>query len=134
MANKFYTGFETENTQQEYECSQCLESITNPICNECLKKTILKWLSFYPSVKKRVAPRLNKYSQQVNNLVVNSTDCVSCKSKKAALCPYCFTEGVYNLLKKSKVNINIIGDFLMVFNFDLKHEGYIQEAIQEGIY
>jgi hypothetical protein len=134
MANKFYTGFETENIHQEYECSQCLETITNPVCHECLKKAILQWLSFYPNVRKRMAPKIKSYSKQVNNLVMNSINCVSCSNKKAALCPYCFTEGVYNLLKKSKIDLNVIGDFLSVFNFDLKHEGYVQEAIEQGIY
>lgn len=132
MVNKFlYTGFERESL---YECPQCCEPITNPLCHSCLEKGILKWLSAYPNIRKKLISPIKEYTTEVNNLVMNSINCVSCNQKKAALCPYCFTEGVYNLLKRKKVDINVIGDFLSVFNFDLKHEGYMKEAIQEEIY
>jgi len=130
MANQFLSGFEREN---QYNCMQCCEPITNPICHNCLAKDILKWLSFYHNVKKAITPKINKYLIQVNNEEIGSLNCVSC-SKKAALCPYCFTEGIFSLLKRSNVNKNIIGDFLHIFNFDLHKEGYILNASEEGLY
>ncbi len=80
------------------------------------------------------SPKLNNYVKEVNNNIIESVNCVSCKKKKAALCPYCFTEGIFNMLKKANIDKMIIMDFLSIFNFDLKHEGYIKEAIKNGLY
>lgn len=137
MTNKFLTGFERETLQmlnEEYQCSQCSEPITNPICHDCLGRQINSWLGLYPNIKKKMAPKLKTFINEVNNEATSSINCASCSKKKAALCPYCFTEAVYNMLKKSKIDKMVIMDFLCIFNFDLKHEGYIQDAINGGLY
>ena len=131
MTKQFLSGFERDNT---YDCLQCNQPITNPLCHSCLGQGIADWLKFYPDIKKKIMPKLKSYIAQVNNEALGSLNCASCNSKKAALCPYCFTEGVLNLLKKTKVDKLVIGDFLSVFNFDMKHEGYIGEAIREGLF
>lgn len=132
MAKQFLNpGFEREN---EYECLQCKEAITNPLCHDCLSNGIIQWVSSYPDVKKKMQPKIKQYVKEVDNLVTNSINCVSCSKKKAALCPYCFTEGILNMLKKDKIDKAVIGDFLSIFNFDLMHEGYIAEAIKEHLY
>lgn len=131
MTNFLNLDFEKESF---YECLSCSEAITNPLCHNCLGEEVKTWLGFYPDLKRKFLPLLKKYIQEVNNSAMGAVNCVSCKKKKAALCPYCFTEGVLSLLKKSKTDKNIIGDFLSIFNFDLKHEGYIQDAISEGLY
>ena len=134
MAKQFLSpGFERE-PENNYECLQCSQPITNPLCHGCLGKDICVWLSSYPRLKKKIMPKIRTYVKNVNNLVINSSNCVSCNKRKAALCPYCFTEGVLNLLKRNKVNGQIIEDFLFVFNFDFGHEGYIRDAIKEGLY
>ena len=133
MTIKFLTGFERELTQ-DFDCVQCSEPITNPICHDCLSNEILKWMNFYPSVKKKMASGVKGYTKEVHNLELGGVNCSACKSKKAALCPYCFTEGIFNMLKKKSIDKMIIMDFLSTFNFDLKHEGYIQDAISEGLY
>ncbi len=134
MTNKFLTGFERDTLQQAYECMNCLQPITNPVCHNCLGNQISEWLGFYPNIKKKMLPKLKNYIKEVGNNVIESVNCISCQKKKAALCPYCFTEGIFNLLKRSRVDKMVIMDFLSTFNFDLKHEGYIQDAIKEGLY
>ena len=135
MVKKFLSGFEREHLNNEvYECMQCSEPITNPICHACLGNQIKTWLNLYPSVKKKFNPKLSNYIKEVNNNTINSINCVACGKNRAALCPYCFTEAVYNMLKKSKIDRMAVMDFLSTFNFDLKHEGYIQEASEEGMY
>lgn len=79
-------------------------------------------------------PKLKRYIHEVNNSALGAVSCASCKKKKAALCPYCFTEGVLNLLKSNKTDKNIVGDFLTIFNYDSEQEGYIGDAIKEGLY
>jgi hypothetical protein len=117
-----------------YECPSCSEAITNPLCHDCLGQAVAKWLSFYPDVKRKVMPKLKTYIRNINNEANGAVNCVTCNNKKAALCPYCFSEGVFNLLKKNSVNRNIIGDFLTIFNFDSEHKGYILEAQEQGFY
>ena len=135
MTKKFLTGFERENTLQgTYDCMQCSQPITNPICHECLGNQIVSWLGLYPNIKKKMLPRIKNYVKEVSNNTVESINCVACQKKKAALCPYCFTEGIFNMLKNNKIDRMVIMDFLSTFNFDLKHEGYIQEAIEVGLY
>ena len=137
MTANFLTGFEREQFQglnREYDCKQCNQPITNPVCHDCLSKQVMAWLSFYPNVRKKMLPKLKKYVKDVNNIALSGINCASCAKKKAALCPYCFTEGIFNMLKKSNIDKMIIMDFLSIFNFDLKHEGYIQEAVKEGLY
>jgi hypothetical protein len=136
MTKKFLSGFEREILQelaQEYECPKCLEPITNPLCHSCLGKDIINWISLYPSVKKML-PKIKNLIIRLDNEAEGSVNCISCTTKKAALCPYCFTESIFNLLKKNKVDKMLIMDFLSTFNFDLKHEGYIQDAAKEGLY
>lgn len=135
MIKQFLTTcFERENIQNQDTCGQCLEPITNPLCHNCLSQGISQWLSFYPNLKKNMMPKLKKYVNEVNNSAVNGINCMSCNKRKAALCPYCFTEGVLNILRENKVDKQVLGDFLNIFNFDIKHEGYIKEAIIEGLY
>ena len=134
MAQNFLFGFEREQQYTDSLCQQCTQPITNPLCHSCLSEGMLKWLSFYPDVKKVIAPKIKKYIQDVNNSANHAVNCMSCNKRKAALCPYCFSEGIFNLLKKSRINEAILGDFLTIFNFDTEHEGYIQDAIEEGLY
>lgn len=135
MTIKFLPGFEREHLNNEaYECTSCLEPITNPICHDCLGKQIIEWMNLYPSIKKKMHSKLANYVKEVNNNIVSSVNCISCGKNKAALCPYCFTEAIYNMLKKHKIDKMIIMDFLYTFNFDLKHEGYIEEAANSGLY
>ncbi len=132
MTKQFLSpGFERDAF---YECPSCSEAITNPLCHNCLGNEIMKWLEFYPNVKKKIAPKLKTFVNQVNNEAVGAVNCVACGNKKAALCPYCFSEGIFKLLLKNKIDKNIVGDFLTIFNFDAEHQGYIKEAEDKGLY
>jgi len=134
MVKQLLFGFEREHLNNRAICGQCSEAITNPLCHNCLGNQILAWLSFYPNLKRKLAPKIKSYVKQVNNLSTDALNCVSCKKKKAALCPYCFSEGVLNIFKKNNMDKYVLGDFLTIFNFDTQHEGYIADAINEGLY
>ncbi len=137
MKQKFLTSFEREtlqNPSKSFECPQCFEPVTNPICHDCLGNQILAWLGLYPSIKKKIASKLMRYKQEVGNFTLRGINCASCGKKKAALCPYCFTEEIFNMLKRSKIDKMVIMDFLCIFNFDAGHQGYIAEAVKEGLY
>ena len=122
------------NLNQENECVLCSENINQPICHECLAKQVKAWLGFYPDIKKKISPKINSFIKEVEGLIVETSDCVCCKNKKAALCPYCFSDRIFRMLKKSKISPFIIGDFIATFNFDFDHTGYVHEAEIEGVY
>lgn len=134
MVQQFLSGFEREDAYNTGACFECTQPITNPICHTCLGDGVIKWLTYYPNIKKKLMPKLKKYIREVNNSAIDGVTCVACKKRKAALCPYCFSSGILNLLKRNKIDKLIIGDFLTIFNYDQEHEGYIGQAIEDGLY
>ena len=117
---------------EQYLCDFCGEAIINPICPSCITTEIEAWLSLYPNLRKEIMPKLNTFLKKINNKT-NATECIQCKNKRAAICPYCFTKLILNELKKLKSNKIIITEFFEFFNFDLHHTGYTREAERLGI-
>jgi len=113
-----------------YECQQESESEKNLncLCHECLGKKISSWMLIYPKIKKKLLPQLKKYIKEMDQTATRTENCILCKSKKAALCPYCFAEEVFNMLKRNQIDRLAIMDFLYTFDFDLKHENYIHNT------
>jgi len=122
-------------SERFYECLDCREAIYNPLCPSCLTIQIQAWLSSYPDkeVNDKILKKLKKYVEKTNNLAGDSTTCISCRKPQAALCPYCFTNYVFNLLKKMKVNRIILKEFLQFFNYDFDHTGYSKDAEELGV-
>lgn len=118
-----------------YECLECNESVFHPLCPSCLTTQVEAWLSSVSSypLKNEILEEIKNYVEKTNNLKGKSTICVSCKLPRASLCPYCFTNYVFNLLKTSKVNRIILKEFLQFFNYDFDHTGYSQDAEELGV-
>jgi len=101
-----------------YECLECGEPVTNPICPECLFKEFAVWVAKYPRIQRKVVPVLKKFLKVRKNFEEDSQTCVVCKNNSAYLCPYCFTEFVLDVLKESGADEIVIKDYLEFFNFD----------------
>ncbi len=121
--------------EQFYECLDCHEPTSNPLCQACLTTQIQAWLSSYPDrhLANNILEKIKKYAERTNNLAGSSTKCVACGMPRASLCPYCFTNHVFNLLKGMKVNRIILKEFLQFFNYDFEHKGYAREAEKLGV-
>ena len=78
-------------------------------------------------------PKLNRYLYRIEDKLTDSTECIKCKDKRAAVCPYCFTDFVLMELKKIRANRIVLKEFLEFFNFDFDHDGYSKEAEKLGI-
>jgi hypothetical protein len=76
-------------------------------------------------IKKTVKGEIKKILEV--NKEHNYTKCILCKRKDVFLCPYCFTERIYNRLKNARINSKILSNFLTLFNFDLEHTGYSKD-------
>ncbi len=110
-----------------YECVLCKEAIYNPLCQSCLAVQTNKWVSKYPSLSRKLKSKLNKFLIKVEDSTDDALRCVACNKKKAAVCPFCFTEFVLGQLKKLQANPQILGEFLMFFNFDYDGTGYTSQ-------
>jgi len=122
-------------SERFYECLDCREAVYHPLCPTCLSLQVDAWLSSlstYP-LKEKILKNMKLYVEKTNNLAGDSTICISCKKPRASLCPYCFTEYIFNLLKDMKVNRIILKEFLQFFNYDFEHTGYSEEAEKMGL-
>lgn len=117
-------------SERFYECLECKEAVFNPICPSCLAFQLEVWLSSISSypLKNKILSRIKEYVEKTDNLVKESTICVSCKKPRASLCPYCFTNYVFILLKEMQVHRTILKEFLQFFNYDFEHTGYSRES------
>jgi len=122
-------------SERFYECLECHEAVYNPICQTCLASQVEAWLASYPykETREKILFKIKEYVRKTNNLAGKSTECIACRKARASLCPYCFTEHVFNLLKKLKVNRIMLKEFLMFFNYDFEHTGYSKEAERLGV-
>jgi hypothetical protein len=64
----------------------------------------------------------------------SSTACVHCGRNSVHICPYCFTEHLYNLIKETGAEVRALTEFLFIFNFDFRHSGYSDELQTMGGY
>ena len=119
--------------EPQFLCDVCSEAVTNPICPSCLTIEIQAWLTHYPGLKNEIMPLLHKYLKDIDDKINESTKCIICKDKKAASCPYCFTEYVLRQLRKINANKIILKEFIEFFNFDLHHTGYTKGAEELGL-
>ncbi|MBT4135983.1 hypothetical protein HOD75_01300 [archaeon] len=120
-------------SEAHYMCGVCSEAVTNPLCPICLTTEIEAWLTLYPDLGEKLLPKLKTYIYNLKNNLVESTQCIKCKDKKAEVCPYCFTELVLGELKKINASPFILREFFEFFNFDLHHRGYSKEAEALGV-
>jgi len=133
MLQKNYQAFE-QGVEQELLCSICSEAVTNPLCPSCLTREIEAWLTMYPNLRSELMPRLRHYLSRIKYAIENSNACIKCNDKKASVCPYCFTEFVFNELKKINANKMVLKEFLQFFNFDFEHTSYYEEGEKLGVF
>ena len=109
-------------------CMECKEVIYNPLCPSCLARDIGVWLDKKPKLKAVLEKDMNKILEQGKHL--DSMKCIACNKNSAFLCPYCFTEKIYEKLKEIKAGKKILSEFIVLFDFE--HSGYYKDAEKLG--
>lgn len=118
----------TAALETSHLCDECMEAVTNPLCPFCLTEEITAWLTLYPDLKKILMPQIHTYLTRVSNKITTyGTTCIKCNEKRAFVCPYCFTEFVFNELEKINAPHFILQEYKDFFNFDLGHKGYSKD-------
>jgi hypothetical protein len=118
---------ETEN--EYYKCLLCKDAIYNPLCHCCLGKQVETWLGRYPALEKNLKKKIQNFIKKIDDETNEALNCVSCHSKKASICPYCFAEYVLGQLKKAKASMPILNEFIKFFDYDYDLTGYVQEHV-----
>lgn len=106
-------------------CLECKEEIFNPLCPECLAKTVMSWAVNYPKIALSLNESIKHYLEK--NKKFEGMLCFKCKKHTTYECPYCFTNYVWKKLKKITKDKRILHEYLTYFNFDLEHTGYWKE-------
>ena len=130
----YYNSHADFERERFYECLECREPVSNPLCPICLSRQINAWLASYPSeIKSKIIKNIQEYIKKTHNIDSEFVKCIACNKKTASLCPYCFTNHVFNELKKLKVARMILKEFLQFFNYDFEHIGYSRDAERLGV-
>lgn len=119
--------------EPQFLCDDCSIAVTNPICPYCLTTEIEAWLTLYPDLRSVLMPKLRVYLKTIGSRLTEYTECIKCRTNRAAVCPYCFTHHVLIELKKMNVNKIVLKEFLEFFNFDFEHSDFSKEAEKLGV-
>ncbi|MFH0831514.1 MAG: hypothetical protein V1886_01445 [archaeon] len=108
-------------------CIVCNEGIHNPICPVCLAGEIKEWIETN-NLSSEAKKKIVSYASRIKNKFIDSgTECTICRENQTAVCPYCFTEEMYNFLMKLNLQKDAVESFLTSFNYDSEHAGYSKE-------
>jgi len=114
------------------DCLSCGENINHPICPNCIAKAFNQWTKKFPE-HHELKGKLNIFMKHHNHNSGESKSCVHC-GNNVHICPYCFTEHLYSLIKEAGLGVRAMSEFLFIFNFDFEHNGYSQELEAYGGY
>ncbi|MBR9705672.1 hypothetical protein GOV14_01430 [Candidatus Pacearchaeota archaeon] len=102
----------------QFHCDVCSGVVDNPICPECLAKSVSVWLTLYPNLKRVIYPKIESYLEQFEERITQATQCIKCQNKKAYVCPSCFIDFIVGQLKKVRIDSRILDEFQGLFDFD----------------
>jgi hypothetical protein len=92
-------------------CVVCNESISDPVCRGCYLKQInllLNDMQMHILAKKII---LNKIKNSFPIETLNNTECILCRKDNVAICRYCFSIILRNILREFNFTEEMIEDF-----------------------
>lgn len=92
-------------------CAVCGDSITDPVCRRCyIKQTeiLLNDLNIHEIANEIILRKIkNKFPIET----LNETECILCRKDYAAICRYCFSIILTNLLRELNFTKEMIENF-----------------------
>ena len=135
MNNKINVAKQTYLFEKEHnDCLSCGEDIAHPLCPNCISIAFTQWLSKFPKDYSEVKSKVDIYLHHHNLINGKSKSCVVCGKDNTHVCPYCFTEHLYSLIKEAGLGVQAMTEFLFMFNFDFERKGYANELEFLGDY
>ena len=94
------------------KCTLCAETITNPICPDCLTSRVFSWLS---EINLKLAQEIKTFNLSIEE----GSSCIFC-SQKMNVCAHCFSRDVYEFLAEN--DLQLAKEFAARFDFELRKE------------
>ena len=110
-------------------CVVCDQQITNPLSPERLAEQIKTWLG---ETKPSLIGALQKRTDEFLPMHTGEDRCVI-TGKRMNVCPYCYTEHIFNWLVSLKVDSSLLAEFILFFHFDGGKLGYYSRAERMGL-
>ena len=132
MQTKKNVAIQTYNILGSHKnCLSCGNTIINPLCPHCIAKEFKEWIKSHPEIEKETIHKLEHFLKKSQKEI--GENCAIC-NKKVYICVYCITNYLYHLIKEAGAGPKILTEFLFMFNFDFKKQGYIHELEALGGY
>lgn len=113
-------GFERDVS---FDCLSCGSVIVHPLCAHCIGRDFLVWARESVSNSSMLCGKVRGFLASHRLFDGKGVRCVSCNTKRASLCPSCFSELLYTFVREEGVGIRKLSEFLFLFNFDFDHSG-----------
>lgn len=94
------------------KCTLCNDTITNPICPDCLTSRVLNWLN---EINPELAHKIKIFDIEVEE----GTQCLFCH-KKMNVCAHCFSRDIFDFLEEQ--DPALAKEFAARFDFELRKE------------
>jgi len=96
----------------------CEDSISDPVCKGCYIKQIEILLNDLnlPDIAKEII--LRKIKNKFPIETINDTECILCRKDNVAICSYCFSIILKNILRE----LNFSEDIIESFGYNLIYE------------
>jgi len=136
MKQKLNAAIKAYSFETEFRggCLSCGKDIRHPVCPFCLAEAFRQWISGFPEEEKKILKQLDKFLGAHEHFGGRSKICVACGKSTVHLCPYCFTDYLYKIVRKAGLGVRALSEFLFIFNFDFDHDGYSRELEAFGGY
>jgi len=95
-------------------CVLCDEAITNPICLDCLEKSMEQWAE---AIKPAIVNGLAEKAWLFKSYTHEGTKCVVC-GNNINICAHCFCKDIYEWLQKEYSETT--ESFLVCFNYEIR--------------
>jgi hypothetical protein len=102
-----------------YECKECREVITNPVCPGCLNRAMVQWLG-------EINPGEIRGLKSLHRMLIpaqEGVDCILCK-KSMDYCAHCYSKFVLDWIRSNENIKQKAEEFSEYFNFDLDYLDY----------
>jgi hypothetical protein len=111
MILPYYPAPEPFDQEDEF-CDDCTRRMVNPLCPSCLTTEIHAWMTLYPDLKTLLFPRVNEYLRTISHRITSyGMRCVKCGEHNAVVCPHCFSDFVFDELKKINAGPLVVQEF-----------------------
>jgi hypothetical protein len=97
-------------------CIDCLQPITNPVCEECYIKQIDAWLK---GIEMTALPRafiMNQIRKKLYYDGLNENECIIC-GNMVHVCSYCFFKKVSKVFENLQLCDEFVQTFLASFSY-----------------